>query len=38
MQIPDVPSLRKVTTIWGLHRQRLHAAVLDTARAAEASS
>ncbi|MGA8455556.1 MAG: FAD-dependent oxidoreductase, partial [Streptosporangiaceae bacterium] len=34
MQIPDVPSLRKVTTIWGLHRQRLHAAVLDTARAA----
>ena len=34
MRIPDVPSLRKVTTIWGLHRQRLHAAVLDTARAA----
>jgi 2-polyprenyl-6-methoxyphenol hydroxylase-like FAD-dependent oxidoreductase len=34
MQIPDVPTLRKVTTIWGLHRQRLHAAVLDSARAA----
>jgi 2-polyprenyl-6-methoxyphenol hydroxylase-like FAD-dependent oxidoreductase len=34
MQIPDAPSIRKVTTIWGLHRQRLHAAVLDAARAA----
>jgi 2-polyprenyl-6-methoxyphenol hydroxylase-like FAD-dependent oxidoreductase len=34
MRIPDVPSLRKVTTIWGLHRQRLHAAVLEAARAA----
>jgi len=34
MQIPDVPSLRKVTTIWGLHRQRLHAAVLEAARTA----
>ncbi len=33
MRIPDVPSLRKVTTIWGLHRQRLHAAVLEAARA-----
>ena len=34
LQIPDVPSLRAVTTIWGLHRQRLHAAVLQAARAA----
>jgi 2-polyprenyl-6-methoxyphenol hydroxylase-like FAD-dependent oxidoreductase len=35
MQIPDVPSLRKVTTIWGLHRQRLHAAVLEAAKTAD---
>jgi 2-polyprenyl-6-methoxyphenol hydroxylase-like FAD-dependent oxidoreductase len=35
MQIPDVPSLRTVTTICGLHRQRLHAAVLEAARAAD---
>jgi 2-polyprenyl-6-methoxyphenol hydroxylase-like FAD-dependent oxidoreductase len=35
MQIPDAPSLRKVTTIWGLHRQRLHAAVLEAAKAAD---
>jgi len=34
LQIPDLPSLRPVTTIWGLHRQRLHAAVLQAARAA----
>jgi 2-polyprenyl-6-methoxyphenol hydroxylase-like FAD-dependent oxidoreductase len=34
LQIPDVPSLRAVTTIWGLNRQRLHAAVLEAARAA----
>ena len=34
MQIPDIPGLRAVTTIWGLHRQRLHAAVLQAARAA----
>jgi 2-polyprenyl-6-methoxyphenol hydroxylase-like FAD-dependent oxidoreductase len=34
LKIPDVPSLRAVTTIWGLHRQRLHAAVLQAARAA----
>jgi 2-polyprenyl-6-methoxyphenol hydroxylase-like FAD-dependent oxidoreductase len=34
MQIPDVPSLRKITTIWGLRRQRLHAALLAAARAA----
>jgi 2-polyprenyl-6-methoxyphenol hydroxylase-like FAD-dependent oxidoreductase len=34
LQVPDVPSLRAVTTIWGLHRQRLHAAVLEAARAA----
>ena len=34
LQIPDMPSLRAVTTIWGLHRQRLHAAVLRAARAA----
>jgi 2-polyprenyl-6-methoxyphenol hydroxylase-like FAD-dependent oxidoreductase len=35
LQIPDMPSLRAVTTIWGLHRQRLHAAVLQAARAAD---
>ena len=35
MRIPDVPGLRKVTTIWGLHRQRLHAAVLEAAKAAD---
>jgi 2-polyprenyl-6-methoxyphenol hydroxylase-like FAD-dependent oxidoreductase len=35
MQIPDVPSLRKVTTIWGVHRQRLHAAVLEAAKTAD---
>jgi 2-polyprenyl-6-methoxyphenol hydroxylase-like FAD-dependent oxidoreductase len=34
LRIPDVPSLRAVTTIWGIHRQRLHAAVLEAARAA----
>jgi 2-polyprenyl-6-methoxyphenol hydroxylase-like FAD-dependent oxidoreductase len=34
LQIPDAASLRSVTTIWGLHRQRLHAAVLQAARAA----
>ena len=34
LQIPDLPSLHAVTTIWGLHRQRLHAAVLQAARAA----
>jgi 2-polyprenyl-6-methoxyphenol hydroxylase-like FAD-dependent oxidoreductase len=34
MRIPDVPSLRRITTIWGLHRQRLHAALLAAARAA----
>jgi 2-polyprenyl-6-methoxyphenol hydroxylase-like FAD-dependent oxidoreductase len=34
LQLPDVPSLRAVTTIWGLHRQRLHAAMLQAARAA----
>jgi 2-polyprenyl-6-methoxyphenol hydroxylase-like FAD-dependent oxidoreductase len=31
MRIPDKPSLRAVTTIWGLQRQRLHAILLDAA-------
>jgi 2-polyprenyl-6-methoxyphenol hydroxylase-like FAD-dependent oxidoreductase len=34
LRIPDLPGLGSVTTIWGLHRQRLHAAVLQAARAA----
>jgi 2-polyprenyl-6-methoxyphenol hydroxylase-like FAD-dependent oxidoreductase len=34
LRVPDVPGLRAVTTIWGIHRQRLHAAVLEAARAA----
>jgi 2-polyprenyl-6-methoxyphenol hydroxylase-like FAD-dependent oxidoreductase len=32
LRIPDAPSLGAVTTIWGIHRQRLHAAVLAAAR------
>jgi 2-polyprenyl-6-methoxyphenol hydroxylase-like FAD-dependent oxidoreductase len=35
LEIPDVPGLRAVTTIWGIHRQRLHAALLEAARAAD---
>lgn len=35
LQLPDLPGLRAVTTIWGLHRQRLHAALLQAARAAD---
>jgi 2-polyprenyl-6-methoxyphenol hydroxylase-like FAD-dependent oxidoreductase len=34
MRIPDRPELRAVTTIWGLHRRRLHAVLLDAAEAA----
>jgi 2-polyprenyl-6-methoxyphenol hydroxylase-like FAD-dependent oxidoreductase len=34
LRMPDTPSMRAVTAIWGLHRQRLHAAVLQAARAA----
>jgi 2-polyprenyl-6-methoxyphenol hydroxylase-like FAD-dependent oxidoreductase len=34
LQVPDIPGLRPVTTIWGLHRQRLHATLLEAARAA----
>jgi 2-polyprenyl-6-methoxyphenol hydroxylase-like FAD-dependent oxidoreductase len=34
LQIPDEPGLRGVTTIWGIHRQRLHAALLQAAGAA----
>jgi 2-polyprenyl-6-methoxyphenol hydroxylase-like FAD-dependent oxidoreductase len=36
LRIPDTGlRLRAVTTIWGLHRQRLHAALLQAARAAD---
>ncbi len=34
MRIPDRPDLRAVTTIWGLHRQRLHAVLHQAAEAA----
>ncbi len=34
MRIPDRPGLRAVTTIWGLHRQRLHAVLRQAAAAA----
>lgn len=35
MRIPDRPGLRAVTTIWGLHRQRLHAVLRQAAEAAD---
>ena len=37
MRIPDRPGLRAVTTIWGLQRQRLHAALREAAQAAGVS-
>jgi 2-polyprenyl-6-methoxyphenol hydroxylase-like FAD-dependent oxidoreductase len=36
LRVPDTGArLRAVTTLWGLHRQRLHAALLEVARAAD---
>ncbi len=35
MRIPDKPELRAVTTIWGMHRQRLHAVLREAAEAAD---
>jgi 2-polyprenyl-6-methoxyphenol hydroxylase-like FAD-dependent oxidoreductase len=35
MRIPDRPDLRAVTTVWGLHRQRLHAVLRQAAEAAD---
>jgi 2-polyprenyl-6-methoxyphenol hydroxylase-like FAD-dependent oxidoreductase len=35
LRFPDGPAARQVTTIWGIHRQRLHAAVLRAAQAAD---
>jgi 2-polyprenyl-6-methoxyphenol hydroxylase-like FAD-dependent oxidoreductase len=34
LRIPDRPAVRRVTTIWGICRQRLHAALLQAAQAA----
>src|SRR5215831_52045 len=34
LRMPDGPAVRRVTTIWGIHRRRLHAALLRTAEAA----
>ncbi|MGH9101469.1 MAG: FAD-dependent oxidoreductase [Acidimicrobiales bacterium] len=33
LRIPESPALRSTTTIWGVHRQRLHAALRDAAEA-----
>lgn len=35
MRIPDTPGVRATTTIWGIHRRRLHAALLEAAEAAD---
>lgn len=35
MRIPDAPGLRETTTIWGIHRRRLHAALLHAATTAD---
>ncbi len=35
LRIPDQPDLRAVTTVWGLHRQRLHAVLRQAAEAAD---
>jgi 2-polyprenyl-6-methoxyphenol hydroxylase-like FAD-dependent oxidoreductase len=35
LRMPDGPAARRVTTIWGIHRQRLHAALLRAAEAAD---
>ncbi len=35
MQIPDRPGLSAVTTIWGMHRQRLHTVLREAAAAAD---
>lgn len=35
LQIPDTPDMRATTTIWAIHRQRLHAALRRAAEAAD---
>jgi 2-polyprenyl-6-methoxyphenol hydroxylase-like FAD-dependent oxidoreductase len=35
LRMPDAPAVRRVTTIWGIHRQRLHAALVQVAEAAD---
>jgi 2-polyprenyl-6-methoxyphenol hydroxylase-like FAD-dependent oxidoreductase len=35
LRIPDTPSARATTTFWGVHRQRLHAALREAAEAAD---
>ncbi|HXA61864.1 MAG TPA: NAD(P)/FAD-dependent oxidoreductase, partial [Streptosporangiaceae bacterium] len=35
LRIPDTPDVRATTTIWGIHRQRLHAALRRAAEAAD---
>ncbi|MGH3388447.1 MAG: FAD-dependent monooxygenase [Actinomadura sp.] len=35
LRIPDTPAVRETTTIWGLHRQRLHAALRRAAEAVD---
>jgi 2-polyprenyl-6-methoxyphenol hydroxylase-like FAD-dependent oxidoreductase len=36
LRMPDTPAARRVTTIWGIHRQRLHAALVRAAEVANA--
>ncbi|GAB3988554.1 FAD-dependent monooxygenase [Actinoallomurus acanthiterrae] len=35
LRIPDTPDVRATTTIWGIHRQRLHSALRQAAEAAD---
>ncbi|WP_433179796.1 FAD-dependent oxidoreductase [Actinoallomurus sp. CA-150999] len=35
LRIPDTPDVRATTTIWGIHRQRLHSALREAAEAAD---
>lgn len=35
LRIPDTPDMRGTSTIWGFHRQRLHAALRQAAEAAD---
>ncbi|HZD66701.1 MAG TPA: FAD-dependent monooxygenase [Acidimicrobiales bacterium] len=35
LRIPETPALAPTTTIWGIHRQRLHAALRQAAEAAD---
>lgn len=34
LRIPDTPDMRETATVWGIHRQRLHAALRQAAEAA----